>query len=546
MIYSAIPFATIGGILFLWLRGMPFSISAGVGFIALFGIAVLNGIVLIEHYKEIAEGGAQLSPVDIINGAKDRLRAVLLTAFSAALGFLPMAISNNAGAEVQRPLATVVIGGLVTSTLLTLVVLPIIYSLFHKKKKTEKDDKKKLRVQPLPVIFLFFMLSIPAMGQSDKLDPVIINNINELQQLAAENNLGIKADSLEILNMQTLVGTAYNLNKTEVYYNYDKSNVFNQLPLKTWGISQNFDFPGLYIKQRQKLKNQAQLQEQFFDLRKAILDKKLSQLYYEYQKLIAQDHLYTKLDSLYANFAHAANRKFELGETNYLEKITAQAKQKEIQKNFRQITYQKELISGKINALVQIEATIVITESPIPKLSLNNVEEHTEQLKNYYQKKANISHDITSIERQKILPGFNLEYFTGHNNNSKRQVYGYQIGLKIPLFFSSYNSQIKAAKINEKIADAQFQDNIILLENKIEILQKHLKMIKDDMAYYEDFALKQADEIMNVALRSYQEGEIDFFNYIQSMENAINIKLSYLDKLYEYNNTIISLNNLSL
>jgi len=188
----------------------------------------------------------------------------------------------------------------------------------------------------------------------------------------------------------------------------------------------------------------------------------------------------------------------------------------------------------------------VITESPIPKLSLNNVEEHTEQLKNYYQKKANISHDITSIERQKILPGFNLEYFTGHNNNSKRQVYGYQIGLKIPLFFSSYNSQIKAAKINEKIADAQFQDNIILLENKIEILQKHLKMIKDDMAYYEDFALKQADEIMNVALRSYQEGEIDFFNYIQSMENAINIKLSYLDKLYEYNNTIISLNNLSL
>ena len=135
MIYSAIPFATIGGILFLWFRGMPFSISAGVGFIALFGIAVLNGIVLIEHYKEMSEGGAKLTSADIINGAKDRLRAVLLTALSAALGFLPMAISNNAGAEVQRPLATVVIGGLITSTLLTLVVLPIIYSLFHKEKK---------------------------------------------------------------------------------------------------------------------------------------------------------------------------------------------------------------------------------------------------------------------------------------------------------------------------------------------------------------------------------------------------------------------------
>ncbi|SFC76664.1 cobalt-zinc-cadmium resistance protein CzcA [Zunongwangia mangrovi] len=546
MIYSAIPFATIGGILFLWFRGMPFSISAGVGFIALFGIAVLNGIVLIEHYKEMSEGGAKLTSADIINGAKDRLRAVLLTALSAALGFLPMAISNNAGAEVQRPLATVVIGGLITSTLLTLVVLPIIYSLFHKEKKTEEEGEKKLRVQPLSIIIFFAMLSIPAMGQSQQKDPVIINNINELQQLASENNLGIKADSLEILNKQNLVSTAFNLEKTSVYYNYDESNVFNNLPLKTWGVSQDFDFPGVYFKQRKKLKNQAELQEQFFDLRKTILDKKLAQLYYEYQKLIAQENLYTNLDSLYDNFAHAASRKFELGESNYLEKITAQAKQQEIQKNFRQITYQKEIISGKINALVQSEDSILIAESPIPKLSLINFEEHKQQIKNYYQKEANISHNITSIEKQKILPGFNLEYFTGSNNNTSGQVYGYQVGLKIPLFFSSYNSQIKAAKINEKVADAQLQDKIVLLENEIETLHNRLKMFASDLEYYEDFGLKQADEIIKVALRSYQEGEIDFFNYIQSMESAISIKLSYLEKLNEYNNTIISLNNLSL
>ena len=113
-----------------WLRGLPFSISAGVGFIALFGIAVLNGIVLIEHFKELKKHSFESLDALIKQGTKDRLRAVLLTASAAALGFLPMAISTNAGAEVQRPLATVVIGGLFTATILTLVVLPVLFSIF--------------------------------------------------------------------------------------------------------------------------------------------------------------------------------------------------------------------------------------------------------------------------------------------------------------------------------------------------------------------------------------------------------------------------------
>src|SRR5690606_19163433 len=128
MVYSAIPLSAVGGILLLWFRDMPFSISAGVGFIALFGIAVLNGIVLIEHFKELKEQGFSNIEERIKKGALERLRPVLLTAAAAALGFLPMAISTDAGAEVQRPLATVVIGGLVSSTILTLVVLPILYA----------------------------------------------------------------------------------------------------------------------------------------------------------------------------------------------------------------------------------------------------------------------------------------------------------------------------------------------------------------------------------------------------------------------------------
>jgi cobalt-zinc-cadmium resistance protein CzcA len=131
LVYTAVPLSVIGGILMLWFRGMPFSISAAVGFIALFGVAVLNGIVLIEHLKELKEEGVDDLRERIMRATRDRLRPVLLTASAAAMGFLPMAISTSAGAEVQRPLASVVIGGLITSTMLTMVALPLLYAVFE-------------------------------------------------------------------------------------------------------------------------------------------------------------------------------------------------------------------------------------------------------------------------------------------------------------------------------------------------------------------------------------------------------------------------------
>ncbi|MFK7920396.1 MAG: efflux RND transporter permease subunit [Bacteroidia bacterium] len=133
LIFSAIPMAAIGGVLGLWVRDMPFSISAGVGFIALFGVAVLNGIVLIAYFNYLRDHSEISLRERIMEGASVRLRPVLMTAAVASLGFLPMAISNSAGAEVQRPLATVVIGGLLTATLLTLLVLPALYFLIEKR-----------------------------------------------------------------------------------------------------------------------------------------------------------------------------------------------------------------------------------------------------------------------------------------------------------------------------------------------------------------------------------------------------------------------------
>mgnify|MGYP000098907987 FL=1 len=140
LIYLNVPFAAVGGVLLLWARGMPFSISAAIGFIALFGIAVLNGVVLLTTVKKLrAQGHGPRQAAR--EGAEGRLRAVVMTATVAALGFLPMALSTSAGAEVQRPLATVVIGGLLTATFLTLFVLPTIYAFVYRKEEPARKSE---------------------------------------------------------------------------------------------------------------------------------------------------------------------------------------------------------------------------------------------------------------------------------------------------------------------------------------------------------------------------------------------------------------------
>jgi len=138
LIYTGIPFAVVGGIFALLLRGMPFSISAGVGFIALFGVAVLNGVVMVSYINRLRDEGKSIVEA-VREGAETRFRPVLMTALVASLGFIPMAVATSAGAEVQRPLATVVIGGLITSTVLTLLILPALYGWFERKRSSIND-----------------------------------------------------------------------------------------------------------------------------------------------------------------------------------------------------------------------------------------------------------------------------------------------------------------------------------------------------------------------------------------------------------------------
>jgi len=538
MIYSAIPLAAVGGVFFLWIRDMPFSISAGVGFIALFGIAVLNGIVLIEHFKELKHQGMIDIEARIKQGTKDRLRAVLLTASAAALGFLPMAISTSAGAEVQRPLATVVIGGLITATLLTLVVLPVLYAIFDSKIELKKMMKNK-PVQGLSVLLLLFTINTNAQEKG--------LNFDDIRTLALENNAGLKAASLKVTESEALVGSAFNFDKTEVYYHYDQNNLaFNNEPLKVYGIQQSIMFPSLYFAGKRINKANLRMERSLYEMQKQGLERDIASAYFQLLYTREKKQVYKYLDSIYQKFAHASQRRFELGETNYLEKITAQAKQKEFHALFNQAREDVAIAYARLEKITQVEEPLHIALTPLYKLELQLKDLTQNAGISLYEQRNMLFKAKSGFEKQQLLPDISFDYFQGTNTGLGENLYGYQVGLKIPLLFSGNASKIKAAKIAKDVAIEESLDYKNRLQLKYEQLMGQLRKYEEALKYYENSGNNLSDEILKTASISFQNGEIDFFQYIQSLENAHSINISYLENLNNYNQTVIALNHLTL
>ncbi len=540
MIYSAIPLSAVGGVLLLWIRDLPFSISAGVGFIALFGIAVLNGIVLVEHFKELKQEGMEDINERIIKGAKERLRPVILTAAAAALGFLPMAVSTNAGAEVQRPLATVVIGGLVSATLLTMLVLPVLYSIFDKKKETKKSKKANIKI----IGFLIILLSVSLQSNAQEVKQL---SLDEVYNLALENNANLKASSLKVDEADALIGNAFNFDKTEIYYSYDENNMaINDKPLKVFGIQQDFLFPTIYFAGKKLNEATYNVESSSYDIKKKILEREVTSAYYQMQYELEKENVYKKMDSFYKTFAYAARRKFETGETNYLEKITARAKQKQLQMLY--IQSQEDVNSSLVNMqrVVQSESEFTIKPKTIEKLELHILSLNENLGMTYFENKKTLFQVKNSYEKQQLLPDISLNYFQGSNSDLNYNLSGYMIGLKIPLLFSGNASKIKASKIAQEIVAQQAEDYKIRLNSKQAQLLSKLRKYEEALSYYDDEGKNLSEEIFKTAKFSYKNGEIDFFQYIQSLENAFGIVLNYLDNLNLYNQTVIKINYLTL
>lgn len=539
MIYSAIPLSAIGGVFLLYIRDLPFSISAGVGFIALFGIAVLNGIVLIEEFKELKAKGISNINKRILMGTKNRLRPVLLTASAAALGFLPMAISHSAGAEVQRPLATVVVGGLITATILTLVVLPILYAMFDR-----HDHHPKVKSKPnFKTLGIIAVLLFPLIGFAQQ-NPI---SADQAVKIAIENNNSLKASAKRIEQSKQLLGSAINIDKTQVYYSSDQNNIAeNGVALQVYGVSQTLQFPTIYGAQRKVEKQKVELSTRQYEVNERILTKEVLKAYYNvvyYNNIVEQ---YTYLDSIYGKFSKAANKRYDVGETNLLEKLTAEAKQKEITIGLMQSKEEVAKALTNLHQWMQADSGIVVTEKRMPKLEMQDESLNNNPGIMYYDSARKMSESSLSLEKQKLLPDLHISVFQGTNNGPDAQRYnGIQAGISVPLWFGANKSRISAAKTETMILQDETENYKIQMEAKHQSLLSDIKKYKEAVDYYEDSGSKLGKALTSSASIAFQNGEIDFLQFVQLLESAKNIQISYLNNLKEFNATVLELNYLT-
>jgi cobalt-zinc-cadmium resistance protein CzcA len=535
MIYSAIPLSAVGGVLFLYMRDLPFSISAGVGFIALFGIAVLNGIVLIEQFKELKHEGITNVNKRIIMGTQLRLRPVLLTAAAAALGFLPMAISTNAGAEVQRPLATVVIGGLITATLLTLVVLPVLYAMFDKNKKVNMNP-------PTKMLILFVFLGLGSFVQSQTMDVTLEDAIS----IGLKNNKGIQSSKNQIEKNKQLERTAFSIEKTDIYYSFDQNNIApNNIALNVFGVSQAIHFPTFFASKKKLLVEQTNLAESQFRMDEQALKKEISKAYYtvSHWDEMVKNNFY--LDSVYQKFAFAAGKRYELGETNNLEYLLAQAKSKEMGVILFQsrMNYEKSIV--QFNRWLQADTTYTVSTDLIANIGLLPLDTLNNPSLIYLKQSILLSEQQYAVNRQNLLPDLKMGAFQGSNNGlSPNRYYGVQVGIAVPLFYGATKANIKASKTDILIKQNDFENYSTQLQANYEALVNDLMAYKSGIDYYTDFGANLFSETMINANKAFQAGEIDYLQYISLLEHANTIKINYLQNNFFYNLTVIEANHI--
>lgn len=533
MIYSAIPLSAVGGVLFLYMRDLPFSISAGVGFIALFGIAVLNGIVLIEQFKELKHEGVTNINKRIIMGTQMRLRPVLLTAAAAALGFLPMAISTNAGAEVQRPLATVVIGGLITATLLTLVVLPVLYAMFDK-----KQMKSKIQWNKTTVLVLFLGLGTYSYAQTKEI------TLEQALELSVANNKGLQSSLNNVEMNRQLEGTAFKLEKTDIYYSFDQNNIApNNAALNVWGIGQIIPFPSVYTSQKKVLKQQTALAENKYKIDEQEIKKETTKAYFtvkHWKEMVAN---YAYLDSVYSKFSLAAQRKYETGETNNLEFLLAQSKSKEVSVLLEQseLNYQKAIV--QLNKWIQAEVIYTISNQSLNEMRLIALDTTTNASFAYLQQSILLSEKQIIANKQVLLPDFKLGAFQGSNNAATpNRYYGVQAGIAVPLFFGADRAKIKASRTEVLMKQNEYANFSTQLIANYQALISEAAGYKKGLDYYTDFGQQLYTETMLNANKAYEAGEINYLNYVALIDHANTIKMNYLQNRFFYNLTVIEAN----
>ena len=531
LIFTAIPLSAIGGIWALQLRGLPFSISAGIGFIALFGVAVLNGIVLIGYFNQLKKEGMKNIKERITTGTRVRLRPVIMTAAVASLGFLPMAISTSGGAEVQRPLATVVIGGLITATFLTLIILPILYYWLEKwsERKANRINVSKGGVLG---ILLMLGLSFSAQAQEQALD------LDSAISMAITNHPNLKAASLEVEKNKSLQNLKYNLGTTDISYQGDGlvDRQFGQ-QVNQFGVVQNFPSPGI-TKAQNKLQDaytsQSSTQQQITENE---LKWKVKQLYFEIQYKKELERLYSNLVSTYKEYHRKSTVRVQAGAASRIEELTLQSKWKEYELLFNQVKIEIANLNKRFQLLLNTKESITTINSLSVANYFTQIDTATNPLLLKSQQEIAVENAKVDAMKAELKPSFNVGY-AAQNFNQGGWLNAAQAGVAIPLFNGQTKKRIAAQEKQIEIGNYQYQSTLLSFKQDQLEIQNTLNLYQAGVDFYKNQIETINPEIIRISELNYQAGEISYLELLNTLQLMTTNNKNYWEQILAYNKAV--------
>ena len=553
ILFLGIFIATIGGVFALWLRDMPFSISAGIGFIVVFGVAVLDGLVLTDRFNTLKTEGISHIRQRILIGTKERMRPILLADFTDIFGFLPMALAVTAGSEVQHPLATVVIGGLFTSVLFTLFMLPVLYTIVesrdHKNKnpaESEASNKQKTKTNKTLVLFamlIFLSTATTVQAQSKSVENPQRINLEQAKELAVKNFPKIQAARLDIENQEVLKKTAWNLGNTSIFTGGEEigngEGIYTQI-----GIQQRqIDIFG--VAPRLKLQEeQIALAENVFRLTVIEVEREVSRAWAMAYTAKKNYQVYSRQDSIFKDIEQAASIRLEVGATSRLEYLATsnQGNQVQILKEQAYRDYLSAL--QRLNLWFATDTFFYVPDTPTDQLDIpfesvtDSIEDHP--LLNVSKQQINVADAVIQERKAQFMPKFNLRYGKQVITGQPGDFHQFQAGIQIPLFFGPELGRSQSAKIQRSIAAQNLRQTQQELRTTYQSIREQYTKWVNSWRYYQETALPMAREQQEGALFAYKEGAIDYVTFLQNMREAIRIEIdswnafgSYLDSRYQ-------------
>lgn len=525
VVFSTVPLSLIGGILALWLRGLPFSISAGVGFIALFGVAVLNGILMINHFNDIHK--QTMYPLStnrvIARGTPHLLRPVFLTGLVASLGFVPMAVATSAGAEVQRPLATVVIGGLIVSTVLTLLVIPVFYKIVG----SAAVWKRAYSGKKFFFLLLLALLPIPMKAQQ-------VVTLEQAIELAKQNHPRLKTAAAAVRQAKAGRGEVLELAPTEFGYSWGQLNGEIKKD-KQWEVNQNL---GSLLTPFYKnvLVNRQIATGTFYHRiveKEVVAEVKRAWAYYLYAYNLRS--LYNDQKQWAEELQRIGELRYQQGEITLLEKNMAATMAADLKNRLFQSQEEEKLALARLNWACYAGQPIVPADTALVQFPADiETPTYSEAHLKYFQSQAGEAKAQLNVERSRFFPELSLGYVR-QDILPLKGLNSWMVGVSFPIYFLPRHSKVKQAKATAFIARTEAEANTRNLYNKVSEAIANLRRQSESLHYYTSSALKEADELMKVAALQLRHSETDITEFIQAVNVARDIRRGYIETVYQYN-----------